>query len=151
MNKASFILTIVIMLLTGCAEDESKPFVVDPTDLTGIWVPYERVLKDGSSFPIEPSSSIFGFYAESFKWKADDTYIPVLWQSADHFGIMKNTGGNIKRIGNEVHFTDGQWDMKFRIVKQKENELWFEYIEDMATEAGIILKLERMITGSTYQ
>lgn len=123
---------LVLFLLAGCKHD---PSIVTPPDnefdlnkAVGLWVPYEYVQGDTLVVPGPfTTMGIFSAYSESVEFKADKTYVPVIWYSATHIIRNELEGGPVEynKATKQLIFTNG-FGYKFFVRKFEGNQLWLD-------------------------
>jgi hypothetical protein len=126
--KIMIMLCVLASIVLSCSDD-SEPSI-DVKAISGIWVPYEVKYTD---LTIEhgpfTARSMFGAYAESVQLNNDKTFVPVIWTDKDNYVLKTDEGGSLEYVskGGRLFFTNGAWDMEFKITKYGNDELWLTY------------------------
>jgi hypothetical protein len=136
--KVKKLVCLCLVCVAACI-DEIEPFPAEFNDYAGIWVPYQMIYPDGTTFtgPFT-NATIFGIYAESVELHQGNTYTPVIWTNSDTYSLKENEAGNIeyRANGKRLIFTGGAIELEFEVTSYYGDELTLQYMGTLSILGG---------------
>lgn len=148
--KTKLLLLACVVALASCEKkkgnaaeivsDETKNF---NNHILGYWASFELVSPDGHVVTENLNTlSLFGVYNGAVQFKEDRTYVPYSWYD-DRKEMKTAESGKYEyeTVSNELELTGGFMDMKFKIEKLENEELWLRVVS--TSPPGNLIKLRR--------